>query len=520
MATTDRTGFLERLGVGGPDPRALAEAQRSQAFSGLGASARSLGRQAAPLVGAAAAGVGGLVSGDNGGRSFGGFRNNLNQGAQVTRDTELAQAAGISLEQLRNRREIRNHVKGLDIKDDGSFDSRLKLASSIAEKAQELGATDVLGPALEELDQIKKQREEFGKLEAEKKSAEGKAQTDNLVDAFHDERGSLTGAPGIKDGVPGLWVSDKEGGTEFVPWGDELTRVDPARSAAKGFNEPLDVRIRRFVSKPARDAIRDLATNNDKAIRKFDRVMSTLTDLTEEGGAGAAIARSGDVVAFTDNLVRNIKGVFQAFAPSGKEGARQTRLRKTWLDKAADPNDPIWDAIDIPESARRTSVAAQQHRANLMELAYMAASLAEPSGRGLSDSDIKNATLRLGGSSSNPQVMMRRFAEMMGDAANELDFRLSTIHGSMKDAEGSIIPDEEIDRVLIGRGGGILRDRKRKVFDKHNFTIGEDGRAVFEKPIDDDVQPGEGIVPPLDQAATEDMSDEELLDAFLGEEGS
>lgn len=520
MATTNRSGFMDRLGLGGPDPAAILAQQQAQGGSSLGEISRRLGQNSAAGIGGLLGGAAGLATGVNDGRSLSGALGNIAQSAQGVRDIQQAQAAGISVEQLRNRREIRNHAKGLDIKDDGSFENRIKLTQAVAEKAQELGATDVLGPALEELDQIKKQREEFGKLEAEKKSAEGKAQTDNLVDAFHDERGSLTGAPGVKDGAPGLFVSDKKGGTEFVPWGDELTRVDPARSAAKGFNEPLDVRIRRFVSKPARDAIRDLATNNDKAIRKFDRVMSTLTDLTEEGGAGAAIARSGDVVAFTDNLVRNIKGVFQAFAPSGKEGARQTRLRKTWLDKAADPNDPIWDAIDIPESARRTSVAAQQHRANLMELAYMAASLAEPSGRGLSDSDIKNATLRLGGSSSNPQVMMRRFAEMMGDAANELDFRLSTIHGSMKDAEGSIIPDEEIDRVLIGRGGGILRDRKRKVFDKHNFTIGEDGRAVFEKPIDDDVQPGEGIVPPLDQAATEDMSDEELLDGFLGEEGS
>jgi hypothetical protein len=72
------------------------------------------------------------------------------------------------------------------------------------------------------------------------------------------------------------------------------------------------------------------------------------------------------------------------------------------------------------------SAEAQEHRAQILELAYMAARLAEPSNRGLSDKDIEAALARIAGDTSNPQQLLRRFVTIAADSAYDLEDRLDS----------------------------------------------------------------------------------------------
>ena len=71
----------------------------------------------------------------------------------------------------------------------------------------------------------------------------------------------------------------------------------------------------------------------------------------------------------------------------------------------------IGDAL--PEALRGNALAAEQYWANVMELAYLDARLMEPSNRGLSDNDIKNALKRIGADTANPLSFAVRQLEVI-----------------------------------------------------------------------------------------------------------
>ena len=470
-------------------------------FYGLGSKAR---RGLGAGVGALAGGIGGLF----GGEDKRGFGAGATAGAQKVSDAFTAQANNISVNELVTRRRIREDLATQkDVVDDGSLEARIKLAKRAAKIANETGDAPSLARALDTIKMLESEKAEFDKLQAVKKKAEVDAAKGEVEDAFDKEGNPITGVLGNPEGTlgdvggraSGLWVSDGQGGTKFMAFGSELTREDPLRNVRD--QETIDERMRKLMKSGEPERIKGLVVQGLLAARKYDRVMATLTDLYEQGGVEQVIGASGKVVSFVDNLVRNIKGVAGAFLPSGD---RKPNSRNDWsgLDywrgKAGDGADSIWESIDLPSEFRGTSAAAQQHRANIMELAYMAARLAEPSNRGLSDNDIKNALTRIAGDSSNPQVMMRKFVELMADGARQVDDEVTAWHGSLQD-----VPDEEIDRFLGGDALPKYRREMSRIYAKYGVTFDDAGRAVYDRVIGTDVQPGTGV---LDTQEPEDAS--------------
>jgi len=492
----DEKGFLEQLtGSSVTDDRAAAAAATQQGIQQgdrIFQQQHALGQQAGGLGVGIAGLLGGLSGGRIGGTKGAGFKANFTSAAQAADDSQTAAALGIDVNELQTNREIRAAMKDPQFKDDGTHASRIRMAKKAVEIANARGSGPAVARAMQALKIAEGEKVEFDKLKATTTKAEADAIESTVKTGYRPDGSTLSGVQKIgPDGVAGLEYADASGNLVFEPYGINLSRDDRNRSGSGLANEPDDVRIRKLVSKEERKVIKNLASSANAALRITDRVLSTLGDLSEKGGVEAMMSSSGGLITSIDNFARNINGVISAFASDGNS-ASNTQYRGSLKTRADDAGDILSQLIELPEGVERTSAAAQQHRANIMEMAYMAARLAEPSNRGLSDNDIKNALARIAGGTSNPQVMMRRFVEMQIDAANSLDFALRLHHGSL----GPDVSDARIDAVLGGKGIPEYRQRKAALFDKYNVSVTPDGRAVFGGPaLGSDVQPGEGTDP-------------------------
>ena len=501
----DQPGFFEKL-IGSPvDETRVADMQQAEQRKAAGNSRfqnfYNLGEQAGSGLGKAGASL-------------------LGKGQQA-RDNETAAANGIQVEEVIARRRIRQETA--KVTDDGSFPARRKMAEIAARISNEEGDSSGLARALDMMQSLKNEEAEFNKLNAGVASAEAKAVDDATVNGFTSEGRPRTGVLAIENGQSGMKVT--EGGELiFKPFDEDFSMVDPERT--ENFVDPFTIanEIKKNNGVAFVGRVKGLASSANTALAKTDRVLSTLTDLFENGGVESVIGTSGRIITGIDNLVRNINGVINTFSSRGqaadsKPGQLPNGEERTWagrvglVDMAQDASNGFSQLIQLPEGVSATSAAAQQHRAAVMEMAYMAARLAEPSNRGLSDNDIKNALARIAGDTSNPQVMMRRFLEMQVDAAHELDFELRLLHGSL----GPGVSDEQINTAMVGKGYAEYKQRKDELFKKFKVSVNADGRAIFEEgtQIGIDVQPGQGVDDVTAVAdPTEQMSDEELLATF------
>ena len=510
-------GFLERLTGNDGDESAQATAflNADKGSKDMATRSAAQGSGARPLRGAVVGAVKGLFTGhrgdeEKGGRSIGGIVENLVGGFQDEKDRRDAEIHGITPEELKSRRAIRKDLSGGDFARDGSIEDRMKMARRAAAIANEHGDGAGVARALQSLSDLRTEKGEFDKLQANVKSLEAEAIDDGIKTAWRPDGTPVTGVQAIgPDGLAGLEYAGPNGKLIFEPYSANLTRDDPQKPGSLA-NEPDDVRIRKLVSKEERKVIKNLASSANAALRISDRVLSTLFDLAKEGGVESVIGTSGGIITSIDNFARNINGVIDAFAGAGKSRSNDA-LRSSLRGKADDAGHFLSSLIELPEGVEATSAAAQQHRANIMEMAYMAARLAEPSNRGLSDNDIKNALARIAGGTSNPQVMVRRFLEMQVDAANQLDFALRLHHGSL----GPNVSDQRIDLVLGGKGIPEYRERKQAFFDKFGVNVSPDGRVIFEegRTIGADVNPGEGVLP---EPEAEPLDDAAFLEAVTG----
>lgn len=520
----NEAGFLDRIGVGSADERAIRESQQTQLFAragGLASLGFALGRKASPITHGAAAGLGGLFS--EGGRSVGGIKQNFVEGASNREEQLDAQAAGINVQQLRARRELRNTVANSNIVNDGSFEAQESMARLVAQRAGELGDVEAQGQALAELSRVRRERKEFEKLSAQTRQAEAEATVDENPDVFiagdtNPRSGQVVPGDPITGELGGVVVADEAGNPQFVPVG-QFSFVDPRSGSQR---ETLDQRWRKIVPSKDRSNITNTIVAGRESVQKYRRVLSTLVDLSEQGGVNSVISTSGRVLSKIDNLVRNVEGIVQpmlgAFTQYNGERVRSSEARKDAVRRGLDPASDFWKDANgnsiLPPEFQDASAAAQQHRAMVMELAYMAARLAEPSNRGLSDNDIKNALVRIAGDTSNPQVMVRRFAEMMVDTSDNIE--------NMIDVHRGFFPDvgrQEFDNFVGGEALVNYRNDMVKLKEDFGFTVDKNGRTTFGRPLDSDVQPGQGI-PELDPAPggtpvdIDALSDEEFLDQF------
>jgi hypothetical protein len=75
----------------------------------------------------------------------------------------------------------------------------------------------------------------------------------------------------------------------------------------------------------------------------------------------------------------------------------------------------------LPPHIKADSREAQLFQSNVMQMAYLDARLQEPSNRGLSDTDIKNALTRIGINTADPIVFARRQQQILRRLSGKLD---------------------------------------------------------------------------------------------------
>jgi len=520
--TQEYQGFLAELGLG-----SINEAEAYEL--GLGAGIRTSNTEAgqfATIGQSLGRGTGraarGLFEAFRGSKGEGKF--SFSQGVRNVDDAIVARGAGITggAAEVQSRRSLRQKIAREDFGDLSQIEARIKVAEFVAKEAMAEGNGTARAAALSKLDRLKREKVEFDKLKATTRREEQRADDEELVSVwlpneFRSRQAQKINRVNPETGAKEIGVEyfdDKLGKFVFRPIGT-YSVVEPDASNAR---ESFDKVWNRTVSPKDDKEIRDQITTGQQTVRKFSRVLDTLTDLEEKGGVEQVVSTPGGILTFLDQSARTVKGVASAFvntkiddAPRAATATREGwRGKQAWLDAAKDPDDSVWDLIKLPEGVERASAAAQNFRANIMELAYLAARLAEPSNRGLSDKDIKAALARIAGDSANPQVIIRRFSEMMADSAVDLENKLD-VYANVGAPQGYGKADFES---FIG-GKALPKYRAELDFfkKKHGVTFDpHTGRATFDRLLDADIQPGEGVYPPTEAAP--ELDDDEFLEAF------
>jgi hypothetical protein len=417
-------------------------------------------------------------------RSLSGFGQAASEAHSQATDRDVAEATGISVAQLQGRREIRQLAGSSSA--EGTYEDRINLARKIADIANQSGDSEILGSALRRITELRTEQEEFGKLQAQTTKQESDAELSDVVTAFRNGKAVDGTLARDENNTKGLNIARADGTVEFVPWGPGLTRNDPTGGRAPGKSDTE--LLSSALGKKDFSKVRSVVQANVSVVRKYDAVLSGLKDAAVRGNVQEIVGDAGKTIAFMDNTVRSIRGVLEAFVP-GDTFAEDSDLLDKYRGHANRPNDAIWERIQLPEWAQESSAQAQNYRAQIIELAYLSARAAEPSNRGLSDNDIKNALLRLGAGSANPAVLFRRSMEIVATGSNDVDDILQGYYGSIERRDGTFISDEKIDRLMGGKALTSYRENIAKLYGKFDVTIGDDGRATFAEPVDVDVQP-------------------------------
>lgn len=475
-------GFLASLIGTDVDERAVFEAQRREAYkSGRGTNIDyAAGQQASPLLRGVLSGIGGLLSGkapnaEKGGRSFSGFGQNFAEGMQTREDELIAQANGISPNELRSRRAIRKELATTDIKDDGSYDARIKLAGKAAKIAQANGDFAGMARALSQIDFLRKEEIAFQQLQDKESRTKEQFGRESVQDVWIDGQ-KTTGQQGVgPDGkTRGVWTTDPTTGQPvFKPVGTYFLK-DVTGGTGAGY-QGIEKFALQIANKSDWDKTRKQIVAGRDHTRKVRRVFDQLSELKKSGLVESVQGGSGTVLAGVDNFVKNLKGVVKPFLTGGAGADNEGRYYvdrngnargiRAWMNAAVgDENHGLWNALELPENVKKASHEAQIYRAQIMELAYMAARLAEPSNRGLSDNDVQNALIRIAGGTSDMGVILERFMEMQYDAAYSLEDSLDSYEEAFTNAGYT---SEEFESYL---GGEALRNYRNDLDDLASYT--------------------------------------------------
>ncbi len=490
MAT--QPGFLQSFGISPVDEKDSVTAQRDALLNKVEQARTAQGRTAGR-------GVAGLLGGASSiirNRSFKGVGAAIGQSFAEATDRDVAEASGLTVEQLRGRREIR--ALSSSQSNSGSFANRISLARQIAAIANRSGDSDVLGSALKRITDLQTEQREFDKLNAQTTSEEQEAFIGDVREAWSADGTPTPGVDAVdKDGNKGLNIST-DSGVIFKQWGEGLLPADPNKNRQSNARH-----ISSTLGKSVFNKVRGILSGQFKLTRKYDGVLTLLSDV---GDIEGVVGDTGRVTAWIDNKVLAIQGILTTFVPSGTLASGNRALARL---KARNTSytDSAWAGITLPESVRTNSKEAQAYRAAIMDISYAVAQTAEPSNRGLSDGDIIRAMERIGGESGDPEVFIRRAFTMIAEGMDEVEDELSLYHEMFK-PDG--ISNEEVDTIMAG--GGLIRYRGEigKLYKKHNIAVDSFGRPNLANPLLGKAPAKEG-----DADFIEEVTDDEFNEAML-----
>ena len=474
----EQLGFLEQLGLPSTDERALAAAARAQQPDAN----RALGMGARRGLGAMLGGIGGLVTGKDysdtgtkGGRSFKGFLENVKAGALTMEDIDAARVAGITPEELKARRAIRKEVSQFEPTDD--FYQQEAMAERVAAIAKKYGSPTLVTNSLRALDNIKDQRLEYDKLLADKRYTEALGIEKGLYTAFDELDGGkpVSGHVTFKDGKYGLETADG-----FRAFGADFHLYDRAKNTRGMIGLPRQIRGQ--MTKTTRNDINKQITAATATIGKIDKVATALKSwagkMTERTGAGGNFAQTaGNVVRGAVGIVKNLATGFDSWRMKDQvaDSSRDWSGLNAWNERVQNGTDELWSFL--PAELQANEQAAIEHRARLMDLAYMVARMAEPSNRGLSDNDIENALTRIASAGTNPQALVNRLTEIMAEGIYETELMMAPYTYGW-DEEDPQYTTEKVEEMLWGPNPRRMRTRRDEFLKKHKLEVDPDTHLV------------------------------------------
>jgi hypothetical protein len=440
----DQKGFLDQLGVGSQDEGAARKAAMLAAQQyGQGRHARMarLGAQGSPVVRGAVSGVGGLITGKEG-RGLDGFVKNFGGAMKAQEERLDAQAAGITPEILRSRREMR--TVAAQMPQDGSLEARIALAKRMASIASQNGDAEAHGNALRMITQLETEQQEFAKLKGQVEDAETvRRQAKSLgFEARH-----VNDDPNVKGKAVEILTGDDAGKFRLVRPGkpDEVVTggelIGPGLYSATGAKAPSKgASTRKF------ETLQGIAADQGASSGRIRTLRDGMTNLTENAtivnnmaenllasnDPQGVVGLQGKAAVKADNAIRFVESA--ATVLSGRDGTNDITYGGTkenpgprvsaqkQYELATNPsiferflsNAGVIDIQDaLPPGIEANSPSAAQWISNVMQLAYVDARMMEPSNRGLSDKDIEAALARIGAQSGNPVNFAIRQLEMI-----------------------------------------------------------------------------------------------------------
>lgn len=431
-------------------------------------------------------------------------------GGKLHKDYEdklVAQGLGISTEELREREKLRAKINAFQAKSSDPLEAQIETLTHA------MGATtnpEIKARIADQVAVLRRQSKELAKMDRDATQEEFEQNVRSLGEKINITVDGKVMSARI-DPMTGNAITD-EG---MIPLGPAYARGDITKVNQ---TDPTHKKLRAAMTPTEMRSFREGLDGSRQALRMYGRTLANVQDSVNADGGAAFLGKPTQVVAtLADQWTRHIgnmarmAGMEDLFVDGVEEKYRGTRGQQRYLrdltTRAGSESSAFSNLIPLPEGIRRGSAASQKYRSNIIQLAYMEARQREPSNRGLSDNDIENALRALDSESANPQVILRNFSEkviMQAQAFNDRLESLPSIEGETQDSIASAIMGETAWR--------SYQQEYKDFQDRFGFTAGDFGRATFAAPVDADVSPGEGALPPQAPAGAGQDVDPEVLD--------
>jgi hypothetical protein len=426
----DQQSLFDELGVGPERPLTQQERQNTPG---------------APLIGALLGGVGSFF-GKNKDRSL---MEGINAGARDQLDAQRSIATGQSIDDIRRKRKIREELNrptdeestGDPVQDQmKALDRMIKVANKHGDMGLVLNAN--------------RKRLELEKTSQELREAEVGIEKAELAQRIAEETDG-TGRTVILQG------DDIDGAHSKAILQDDgtWTVMRPDRSVVEGI-KGIELT---FIDPSAKAKLRDRFFETPEGQMKNALQMNGMTgnQLVKARGFVADMAEQAGIISDMTGTMLDMYNPALALDASAQTlvtADRVARFAGNMSEVLTRPNEKNQSAWDIMWNGKKTSAAEQVARAtsgdllqeyiteqglslqdilpshivpdtreaqlfmsNVMQMAYLDARLQEPSNRGLSDTDIKNALTRIGINTADPMVFAQRQKQILKRLSGKIE---------------------------------------------------------------------------------------------------
>lgn len=444
-------GMLQSLGLELPEDALFQQGLRAPNTAGMDAASAAYlrGQSRGQAVGGAlATGIGAL----SGAMTDQGWKQGALQAAQDFKDNVVANTAGISVDELRDRRRVASMLKGAQPSPGlDPISQRMEMLDKVIKTSK---SQNIREQAMAQKSALydQQQRLELLKAGGGSKGAASRRPTESnwtIMDANGEPKQLVYGQ---LDADNNLVVGNKTYPSGTFVKGDQM---GSDTAAERDVNSAL----RKISTPKAMEAVRDGFRTFNTMAPLYGRTMELLSQAEGEFGF---LSTAGEVQTFADRAIANVTRLWDKMVDDNGEkvtAAEERKKLRTWAEDGVKRF-----GLKVP-SFGGDAKKQELYRSWIISLAYLEARMMEPSNRGLSDADIENALERLNANSANPDVIMKTFAQKINDGYDALQTSLnfySAPRGSRfsdADMRDGVVPQE-------------VQDQTRRLVEDYNERFG------------------------------------------------